>query len=237
MHILYVEKRSNSSPRTPIKPDINDLTQVVPLEGNGQSETLAHFWGQNILDPETVPPPDHGTVILYSGSLNADLNTPDPRNWMSPGFEALERWIADHGEESAAAARQLWFTPSARHILSDIPSTDRFVQQFASDSIGIALEPTALFEADMLAHRIEHLERIMIRLAPLARAIIVSDRAPDPSDDAAPLALTPLSEGSFGLSVWHAIRDFPLSPKVPIIIREPESPDIDRIEQLKRLLQ
>ena len=122
-----------------------------------------------------------GRRIFWSGTLADDLNEPHPYNWMEPGRAALAERLTSVDD---AVRKSILLRPHARHVLSDMPSVRRWLDERDDDGIdapGIALEPAALFEPGMIADAEDHLIRILEVLGPRVDLLIVSD-----ADDTAP---------------------------------------------------
>ncbi|MBX3372658.1 MAG: hypothetical protein KF817_02390 [Phycisphaeraceae bacterium] len=141
---------------------------------------------------ETAGAPPAPFVVLWSGSLARAFGDADPGNWMAAGQHAVERLVAHLEGVTMPGADRILVQPHARHCLSDVPSVLRVLAQDAGPRArpGLALSPLSLLEAPMLADVEDHLERILERLGPLARAVIIearSDAVPGGAPDAARL--------------------------------------------------
>lgn len=128
---------------------------------------------------ESAGAPPAPLVVLWSGSLARALGDADPRNWMAAGQHAVERLVSHLEDVAMPDADRILIQPHARHCLSDVPSVLRILARDAGARRrpGLALSPLSLLEAPMLADAEDHLERIVERLGPFARAVILEARS------------------------------------------------------------
>ncbi|MEM9558747.1 MAG: hypothetical protein AAF995_00445 [Planctomycetota bacterium] len=90
--------------------------------------------------------------------------TAHPAQWLSGAREQFD--VAVDALLEALGDRPLWLWPHARHVLSDGPSTRRWLEARAevrpgARGLGVLLEPTALLTEAMIAEREEHLDRVV----------------------------------------------------------------------------
>ena len=155
-------------------------------------------------------------LIAWSGSLAADMEAEEPRNWMGPGAAALRERMAELEPQLAALGRSLLLRPHAAHVLSDVPSCLRWLER---PGAALAFDPGALLTVPMLALAEEHLERSFRALAPRAAIVILEDVEAPGADPEAPFPRRcPLGRGRLASAgVAALVRRF-VPPEVPIVL-------------------
>lgn len=115
-------------------------------------------------------------LITWSGTLATgnDLFISHPQNWLNPGREALESFCERMVAKLKRDRLRIAFRPHARHILSDAPSTQDFLNKHPAELFELALDPAAMIEATMQTTIVDHLERIFETLGSRSAMIILS---------------------------------------------------------------
>lgn len=127
----------------------------------------AHF----LADIDQISP----RLLMYSGTLAADLFGEDPRNWRSPGRAALDAFARRVGPMLTASKRTICFRPHARHVLADPQGGLQFLRDHPDEPFELALNPAEMLTADMLERVEDHLRRMMESLAPRAALVMLGD--------------------------------------------------------------
>jgi hypothetical protein len=115
-------------------------------------------------------------LITWSGTLATgdDLFASHPLNWLAAGRTALDSFCEQILPTLKGHHQQIAFRPHARHILSDAPSTQDFLNKHPAEPFELALDPAAMIESTMQATIVDHLERIFETLGGRAAMIILS---------------------------------------------------------------
>jgi len=218
MHLYYAEK-----PERPATMASNAaIAAILPLSPADPDSRApwAHRWMGNLLEltPGMIEQIAHRRLIVNSGTLAVDLNTLDPHNWMADGMKALTEHLELLGPALRAASTTLLVEPCSRHILHDAPVVRDFFSEHSQRPIGLALNPTALFEPSMLQFREDHLRRIADTLAPLATALILTDARLDAAGGR--LAPCHLGDGAFDPQSTAGVCLAVLAPDIPIVLRQ-----------------
>ena len=216
---LYAE---DSQPPVPSASE-GGFAAVVPLGPAGPERRVpvAHRWAGNLLEltPAITERSGGGRLIVNSGSLNNDLDALDPHNWMPGGIKSLLTRLESLGPALRATRTTLLLEPRSRHILHDAPVARDFFGQHPDESIGLALNPTALFEPSMLRYREDHLHRIAEALAPIAAVLILANAQLD--EEGERFVSCDLGSGLFDVqSLFDACLPL-LNPQTPIVLRQP----------------
>lgn len=157
-----------------------------------------------------------GTPVVWSGTLAESLFDVHLPTWGPEAWTALGRWCDGVRSELSRAGRRVLLRPHARHVLSDVQRCVRFLDERSDEPVGIALEPSALFEPSMLDDADDHLTRIFTFLAPRASVLIVTDAAAGP-DDAAPMQRPPLGRGVLNAELFRRLLVEHAPPGTPVI--------------------
>ncbi len=112
------------------------------------------------------------TVIAWSGWLADQPFERDPQAWGPAGMAALEARLTRLAHETGGRLDRLWLRPHSRHILCDPHRCAGFLERHRSAGIGLAVDPMALLEAEMMDDAQDHLTRIIERLAPIAASLV-----------------------------------------------------------------
>lgn len=104
-------------------------------------------------------------VVLRTGFLpdEDDPNVPGPRTWVGRGWEALDRAV--EVALSRSGPRML-IRPAWTDVISDAPSSNRFLdrRQEWGDGVarlGLLLDPAAMLAPTMIANAEDHITRIL----------------------------------------------------------------------------
>lgn len=215
---LHEDRLIQPAPTSP-SDAITAIISLYPV-GPDSGSPLAHRWAGNLLEltPDTIERLGGGRVIVNSGSLSDDLDALDPHNWMPGGMNALIRHLKSLDPALRASGTTLLLEPRSRHIIHDAPVARDFFRERPHESVGLALNPTALFEPTMLQFREDHLQRIAEALAPLAAVLILSDASPDEQGEQ--LVPCDLGGGAFGVESTLKACVPLLTANTPIILRQ-----------------
>jgi len=150
--------------------------ESIPIAGPGSPDAshpdLGVIWHGNLLEES---PPD-GPIVAWSGwaggqpRLAGGVWSPAFETWGPAGRAAFDERI---GSLARSGARVL-IRPHARHVISDIPSVATLAKRFEGGSVGVLLEPAALFTSEMLRDTDEHIERIAA-LVSVCAGVLLSD--------------------------------------------------------------
>jgi hypothetical protein len=89
-------------------------------------------------------------LIAWSGTFADALFGGDMRNWMRPGWDALQRRLDSwHGRLEGAGLR-IALQPHATHLLSDVAGAMRLLVDRAGQPFDVVCAPAALLTPDML---------------------------------------------------------------------------------------
>lgn len=89
-------------------------------------------------------------LIAWSGTFADSLFAVDMRNWMRPGWDALQQRLDSWRGTLEAAGARLALHPHARHLLSDVAGAMRLLVDRAGQPFDVICAPAALLTADML---------------------------------------------------------------------------------------
>jgi hypothetical protein len=180
-------------------------------------------------------------LIAWSGTLADSLFAADMRNWMRPGWDALQQRLDRWRGMLEPTGVRLALHPHARHLLSDVAGSMRILVDRAGQPFDVICAPAALLTAEMLGDgaregtrgRIaeardvrEHLLRALSVLGPRTPLCILQDarvaadaaRSVRDVDDETP-ALETCAPGT-GALPWDALRTMTaehLPAHVPIL--------------------
>lgn len=198
-----------------------DARLVTALGGDGT--VLATRLMDNPLRPGWRLPPQWAgdTLVLWSGTLaDRGLFDASPRTWMAPGRETLDALCAALAPRLRDAGVTVCFHPHARHVLSDVPSSARFLDEHADGPFGLALAPTSLLEPGMLGAVEDHLERIFAALGPRCRLLHLHDVEVVPDDNAC--TPVPLGRGRLPREPVRRLLRGHVAEGTPIVLLERE---------------
>ncbi|MCC6909276.1 MAG: hypothetical protein IT430_15160 [Phycisphaerales bacterium] len=195
------------------------VAEVVPVDPDAAAEALARRWAGNLLQltEPIIESIGSGRIIVNSGSLADDLVALEPHNWLGGGKAALTTHLERIEPALRASPVRLLIEPCSRHVIHDAQAALLFLQEQSAAPVGLALNPTALFEPSMLAFREDHLLRIAESLAPRCEMLILAGMELDEVDE----RFNPCSpeEGEFDLvEVWTACRAH-LPAEAPVVLR------------------
>jgi hypothetical protein len=136
--------------------------RVNPLGGEAEerADALLEAWEDSI-----------DRAVVWSGSGAASLFERDPASWGASSREAFERFSTALEERLSGSERRVLFRPHARHVLGDPQTCLTFLRERAGERFGLALDPFAMLEAEMLERSAEHLTRAFEALGDQAEAI------------------------------------------------------------------
>lgn len=151
-------------------------SSTIPLGTPGSPDAshpeLGLVWHGNLL--EEAPPA--GPLVSWSGwageqpGLTGGVWSAAFETWGPAGRAAFDKRI----DALAGRTDRVLIRPHARHVVSDIPSVATLARRFEGGSVGVLLEPAALFTPEMLPDADEHLERIAA-LVPVSAGVLLSD--------------------------------------------------------------
>lgn len=161
----------------------------APAPADPRSSFARAAPGNLVAEPllPTRLPPGPGRTLLWSGWFEPDQSDgdlPSPLTWSPAAWTRLTTFCAAVAESRSDA--RVCFVPRSGHILSDLPSCQRFLGGRAgwtgahADRFELLLDPIGMLSLDMLVHAPEHLERIVLGLGGLAgvAGIFLSNVAP-----------------------------------------------------------
>ncbi len=169
--------------------------------------------------------PQSRWIITGSGSLAPEPYEAEPRNWMGQGRAALDRLVEQTSVEIAGSSLRWLVMPHCRDVLSDVQGVRRFLLDHADAPVGVALNPSALFERGMLRHVEDHLTRIIGGLGPACSLILLQDIAP-PITNLAEAQLVLCAPGK-GLLPWDLMTELLrryVPSDTPIVLRAEDAP-------------
>ncbi len=166
-------------------------------------------------------------LIAWSGTFADSLFAADMRNWMRPGWDALQQRLDSWRVTLEAAGLRLALHPHARHLLSDVAGSMRLLVDRAGHPFDVICAPASVLTADMLGDgaregtrgRVaesrdvrEHLLRALSVIGPRTPLCILQDvraaadaarPARDDADDNGP-ELEPCAPGT-GALPWESL--------------------------------
>jgi len=175
--------------------------ESLALSVEDPSKVLFSFMGGNPLASNWLAELDlpGDRITCWSGSLAPEaidddgLFTADPRNWMSPGTEALDAFLDGVVQPLERSGRTLCLLPHARHVLSDVQGSINLVRSRAGQPVEVALAPIALLTPSMLEALEDHLERSFDTLSEHAPFLLLHDAIIDTEEER--LIPAPLGSG------------------------------------------
>ena len=173
--------------------DASAATLALQLPGN----PLDASWDERVLAPAIAEcarlASAHGVaphLIAWSGTFADTLFAGDMRNWMRPGWDALQRRLDGWRGPLEVAGLRLALHPHATHLLSDVAGAMRLLVDRAGQPFDVICAPAALLTPEMLGDgaregtrgRIaaardvrEHLVRALSVLGPRSPLCILAD--------------------------------------------------------------
>jgi sugar phosphate isomerase/epimerase len=166
-------------------------------------------------------------LIAWSGTFADSLFGGDMRNWMRPGWDALQQRLDIWCGTLEGAGVRLALHPHSTHLLSDVAGAMRLLVDRAGQPFDVICAPAALLTPDMLGDgaregtrgRIaeardvrEHLLRALSVLGPRTPLLALADvrladapaGVPDRESDADDRVLEPCAPGT-GMLPWDAL--------------------------------
>ena len=132
-----------------------DPARVIALQLPGNP--LDASWDERVLRPaisacaRTAPagaaPP---LLIAWSGTFADALFGGDMRNWMRPGWDALQQRLDSWRTTLEGAGVRLALHPHATHLLSDVAGAMRLLVDRADQPFAVICAPAALLTPEML---------------------------------------------------------------------------------------
>ena len=89
-------------------------------------------------------------LIAWSGTFADSLFAGDMRNWMRPGWDALQQRLDSWRSTLEGAGVRLALHPHATHLLSDVAGAMRMLVDRTGQPFDVICAPAALLTADML---------------------------------------------------------------------------------------
>ena len=89
-------------------------------------------------------------LITWSGTFADSLFAADMRNWMRPGWIALQQRLDSWRGMLESAGVRLALHPHARHLLSDVAGAMRLLVDRAGQPFDVICAPAAVLTVDML---------------------------------------------------------------------------------------
>lgn len=198
--------------------------ESLALSTEDPSEVLFSFVGGNPLGPgwlaELDLPGDR--ISCWSGTLafdaqeKGDLFAAHPHNWMSPGPQALARFLDGVIEPLADAGRTICLVPHVRHVLSDVQGSINLIRKRSGQPIEVALAPIAMLAPSMLDALEDHLERAFDTLAEHAPFLFLTDAVLDETNER--LLPVPLGAGMIDRDVVLAAIESHWPPEKPVVV-------------------
>jgi hypothetical protein len=185
----------------------------------GQADSIAAAWiDGNPLDAAFLAEIDQVAprLLMYSGTLAAELFAEDPRTWLRPGRAALDEFARRTAPPLRSARRTICFRPHARHVLSDPQSALQFLRDHADAPFEVALAPADMLTAAMLPTAEDHLRRMFESLGPRAAVVILHDARP--RDDGRCEA-APLGEGVLPRDLTLELLRRHVPAETPVVLR------------------
>ena len=211
-----------------------------PLDPEWDARTLAPALAECARAASATGTAPH--LIAWSGTLADSLFASDMRNWMRPGWDALQRRLDSWRGTLEAAGARLALHPHARHLLSDVAGAMRLLVDRAGQPFDVICAPAALLTAEMLGDgaregtrgRIaeardvrEHLLRALSVLGPRTPLCILQDvrvaadasrTGRDGTDDETPaLETCPPGTGALPWNAVIAMAAEHVPPHVPVL--------------------
>ena len=132
-----------------------DPARVIALQLPGNP--LDASWDERVLAPAisscartasagAAPP----LLIAWSGTFADELFGGDMRNWMRPGWDALQQRLDRWRTTLEGAGVRLALHPHATHLLSDVAGAMRLLVDRAGQPFDVICAPAALLTPDML---------------------------------------------------------------------------------------
>lgn len=161
-------------------------------------ETLAHVAALNPLaheprDAAATLPTEADRVVTWSGSLGDSLFDRSFATWMPAGRQALSDYL-DAALDRCGGRTTLLLRTHARHVVSDAVAARALLAERSDPSLGLAFDPAACLEPEMLADAEDHLVRLFEIAGPLAEVVILRSLEPS-ADSGEPPTPVPLGAG------------------------------------------
>jgi len=110
-------------------------------------------------------------VVAWSGSMADELFGEDPRTWGPAGWAALDAACERAAPVLAERGATMALRTHARHVLSDVPSCERFVRERRGrhgEVFRVLLDPVSMLAPSMLAMAEDHLRRMVGAIGTMA---------------------------------------------------------------------
>ncbi|MBU3728079.1 MAG: hypothetical protein FGM37_02370 [Phycisphaerales bacterium] len=119
-----------------------------PLDAQWDARTLEPALAECVRIAGTgVAPP---LLIAWSGTFADSLFGGDMRNWMRPGWDALQQRLDSWRGRLEGAGVRLALHPHATHLLSDVAGAMRLLVDRADQPFSVICAPAALLTPEML---------------------------------------------------------------------------------------
>ena len=158
-----------------------------------------------------------GRVLSWSGTLGEDLFERHPPTWLAPGHKAFAGVCDRLAPELEAGGGQWCFLPHCRHVLNDVQSCVRFLEERASQPFAVAFAPASMLEPSMLEALEDHLERGFEALAARCPMLVLEDVVP--ADDGQSLCAVPLGQGVLPAERMRGLIEEFLPSETPVYLR------------------
>ncbi len=215
MRLLSLESPPGSNPpgrgheqdlRTGAESPLRFIREGAP---DPQGPVWAAFSEANLLsdvqqrDPLSwLPPLAHSSrLVMWSGTPAAGLFDRDMRAWMPAARARFESWCDAARTLLEEREARVLFRPHCRHALCDPQRCLEFLLRREGQPFGLALDPVAMLEVDMLPHAEIHLERAFAALAPRSDAVIITNARLTSGAEDQRLEPSPLHEGDLNADV------------------------------------
>lgn len=157
-------------------------------------------------------------IVAWSGSMASGLFDRDPLSWMPRPREAfcalcdgLAPVLIDED------VRVLW-RPHARHVLADPQTCLSHLRDREGEPFGLAFEPAALLEPEMLPAADDHLARAFEALGPVCDLVILTNTTikeqPERPES------TPLHRGDLDGSLLTRLTERHIPEQTPVALLE-----------------
>ena len=194
---------------------------VVPL-GEPDSAVASILEGNPLAEDWIAPLDVPGEyLVAWSGTLAEDLFGDEPRTWMQAGHKALDAFCEEVAPRLDTLDRTLLFRPHARHVLSDPQGALNFLRQHENEPFGLAVSPGDLLLPSMLENLEDHLERILVFLAPRATMIFLEDVTP--AEDGESMQPAPIGEGILPQLQVRELMHAHLPAEMPVVVKPTET--------------
>lgn len=205
---------------------------ALRLEGN----PLDPSWDRDVLEPAIAAAAPAGLrLVAWSGTFASEPFAGDMRNWMRPGWDALQARLDAWRAPLADAGVRLALHPHATHLLSDVAGAMRLLVQRPQEPFDVLLAPADLLTATMLGDGAreagrarlpesqdvrEHLARAFSALGPRTPLCVIGDvrtHGASGESDGCGLEACPLGKGLLPIGVLRDLLVAHVPAEVPVL--------------------